>query len=377
MKLGRPGEALLAWQKTLELDTTFASHFNKRKKEMKFATSPTRWLQALAQSEGGEWACPDNISHRSVITHSDSTTLASPSYSKPISLFASPIEVINITAFRESRNLGPLDHTSLVEAAFRGYQEANWDGPLVDEVHGELTPNNQFFEYQMSLLNQATSEDLKSVMVGWSELRNLAAWKELVETVRSALVDSTTFSPFLPIKTRCTTQQQQQQLLESVSKSNSDQCELVEEHSVEGYGWISMHKEASTHVKHAHLDARLSLVYYVQLPEPQSMHKIVFYDPRGLSPHQNLRLANDVIAPPFTEVYSHFPKPGDLVIFPSWLVHEVLPVEVEEKGDHNVNAYQQQRAARESLKKDDSNMYRVSISFNIGEGWEGSAPALI
>lgn len=356
MKLGRPTEALLAWQKTVNLDANFAPHFKKRKNEMKYTTSPIRWLQALNQSKDNEWECQDNIP-TTESTSSLSTT--EKPYTQTLHLFSSPVEVINITAFREHRGLREIDHESLVQIAFQGYQEANRDGAMIDEIHGDLTPNNQFFEYQMSLLNEATVKELNNVMVGWPELQTLRAWKELVDTVRDALRESSMFSQFLP----------HEHVNLNIDKQD---CEVEKKtRVVNGYSWMSMHKGHSTHAKHAHLDARVSVVYYAQLPSEQAKHKIVFYDPRGLSPHQNLRFPNDVIAPPFTQVYSHYPQPGDLVIFPSWLVHEVLPLDDDEAPNKSSSDGE---SIREAIREDKASEYRVSISFNIGEGWEGTAP---
>lgn len=140
---------------------------------------------------------------------------------------------------------------------------------------------------------------------------------------------------------------------------------------LDAYGWISLHTSESQHPKHAHLDSRLSAIYYVNIPDC-APHAITFYDPRGISPHQNIRFSDDLSAPPFSEHYTHKPHPGELLIFPSWLVHSVEPIrsslrqtEVRNRGatgDDAIHILMDPLSAR------------VSVSFNIGSGWEGTAP---
>ena len=45
------------------------------------------------------------------------------------------------------------------------------------------------------------------------------------------------------------------------------------------YGWLSVHDGNSRHEIHAHFDASISAVYYIDVPE--GAQSIRFYDPRG------------------------------------------------------------------------------------------------
>jgi uncharacterized protein (TIGR02466 family) len=76
----------------------------------------------------------------------------------------------------------------------------------------------------------------------------------------------------------------------------------------------------------------MSGVYYIQLP--QGTDEITFEDPRParMMDFQRSCLVSD-------EYFSHQPKVGELLLFPSWLPHFVLP--------------------------NTSNEERISVSFNI------------
>jgi hypothetical protein len=97
----------------------------------------------------------------------------------------------------------------------------------------------------------------------------------------------------------------------------------------------------------------------------------------GVSPHLHLRLPGDLPAPPFSAVARHVPQQGDLLLFPAWLVHSVdspptpFPAQPATGRDHAGSA-----AAAAALKvaRADASNVRVSASFNIGDGWEGTAP---
>ena len=54
----------------------------------------------------------------------------------------------------------------------------------VDGEHGPLTPNNQFFEFQMAHASEASAQDLRRSGVGWSALAHSPDWAALLETVR-------------------------------------------------------------------------------------------------------------------------------------------------------------------------------------------------
>ena len=74
--------------------------------------------------------------------------------------------------------------------------------------------------------------------------------------------------------------------------------------------WAAVHKDHIGHESHAHENSLVSGVYYARVPSNSG--RIVFEDPRGsLSP--------------FGRLQTYFePSEGDIVLFPSWLIHKVF-----------------------------------------------------
>jgi hypothetical protein len=93
--------------------------------------------------------------------------------------------------------------------------------------------------------------------------------------------------------------------------------------------WASIHANGSYHVPHHHNGNVLSGVIYVKTPDKSGA--IVFDDPRGA-------------LPPFGKTFRIVPERGDIILFPSWLVHSVSP----------------------TISSDP----RISISFNVKGDWE-------
>ena len=146
-----------------------------------------------------------------------------------------------------------------------------------------------------------------------------------------------------------------------------------------GYGadglfcWASVHPagSGSHHPAHTHAGAAFSAVFFASLPSssPPSSSlaataaPLVFRDPRGP-------------LPPFDHSIVHRPSERDLVVFPSWLSHEVRPaiphrtttrqrVSVDSGGEP-----QEGSAAGHKKKEDD---LRVSISCNARGDWAQTA----
>ena len=90
--------------------------------------------------------------------------------------------------------------------------------------------------------------------------------------------------------------------------------------------WSSIHLNGTFHQAHHHDGNMLSGILYLRVP-PLSSGKLVFEDPRGS-------------LPPFGRTHRIAPAVGDLILFPSWLVHRVEPTY--------------------------SNSPRISLSFNYG-----------
>ena len=91
------------------------------------------------------------------------------------------------------------------------------------------------------------------------------------------------------------------------------------------WGWGINMREGDINTQHVHPNAKVSGTYYVAMPPPQAKQKnplkpegaIIFTDPR---PRANMnRLPNqntDITVPP---------QPGQMILFPSYYEHFVLP----------------------------------------------------
>lgn len=95
--------------------------------------------------------------------------------------------------------------------------------------------------------------------------------------------------------------------------------------------WSSVHGNGSYHASHHHKNSLLSGIFYVNAP-PHS-GAVVFEDPRGP-------------LPPFGRSLHITPQAGELILFPSWLMHQVLPSMTIEP--------------------------RISVSFNYNGDWEST-----
>ena len=101
----------------------------------------------------------------------------------------------------------------------------------------------------------------------------------------------------------------------------------------EMYLWASVHAAGSTHPPHVHSDSCVSAVFYASVDEESGA--IVFDDPRGKTPFDHLvRVENQLrygmpvavqSPPPFHRKYQHRPRDGELVLFPPWIIHQVVP----------------------------------------------------
>jgi uncharacterized protein (TIGR02466 family) len=94
----------------------------------------------------------------------------------------------------------------------------------------------------------------------------------------------------------------------------------------DSWGWGVILRAGNWQGHHVHPDAHISGVYYIAAPpaalaEGRDAGKISFFDPR---PRANMaQLAAQVTR------YWEAPRPGDMILFPSWLEHSVAPFEGE------------------------------------------------
>ena len=94
------------------------------------------------------------------------------------------------------------------------------------------------------------------------------------------------------------------------------------------FAWMNANPLGGFNAPHTHPGAHWSGVYYVAQPDVEigSSGKIEFLDPRSDLP--NWRLLQ---APAFSAKKTIRPAPGELILFPSYLVHWVYPNEIDEE----------------------------------------------
>eukprot|EP01112_Ceratiomyxa_fruticulosa_P000222 TRINITY_DN1021_c1_g1_i10.p1 TRINITY_DN1021_c1_g1~~TRINITY_DN1021_c1_g1_i10.p1 ORF type:complete len:302 (-),score=51.37 TRINITY_DN1021_c1_g1_i10:279-1184(-) len=109
---------------------------------------------------------------------------------------------------------------------------------------------------------------------------------------------------------------------------------LAQTHNI--FCWATVQQNCMSHLPHTHPYQLVSGVYYSRVPEGAGA--IIFEDPRGP-------------LPPFENRIIYNPKEGDLIIFPSWLLHQVTPTQGDEE--------------------------RISFSCNIPGEWERSTDVSI
>lgn len=94
------------------------------------------------------------------------------------------------------------------------------------------------------------------------------------------------------------------------------------------FAWMNANPPGGFNAPHTHPGAHWSGVYYVSQPQVEtgSSGKIEFLDPRTDLP--NWRLLK---APAFSSKKAIRPMPGDMILFPSYLVHWVYPNDTAEE----------------------------------------------
>jgi len=89
--------------------------------------------------------------------------------------------------------------------------------------------------------------------------------------------------------------------------------------------WAAVYIPGTVHSHHTHQMSIVSAVYYSKTGPRNT--PIVFSDPRGAAPIQNFEQFEGEHdfepAGPFHQQFSYFPEEGELILFPSWLVHKV------------------------------------------------------
>ncbi|MGV6806073.1 MAG: 2OG-Fe(II) oxygenase family protein [Ruegeria sp.] len=92
--------------------------------------------------------------------------------------------------------------------------------------------------------------------------------------------------------------------------------------SLKLFAWMNMNPTGAYNAPHTHPGAHWSGVYYVSQPEVEDKNAglIEFIDPRGDLPNWRMLKARS-----FRQKRSFKPLPGELILFPSYLLHWVHP----------------------------------------------------
>ncbi len=94
------------------------------------------------------------------------------------------------------------------------------------------------------------------------------------------------------------------------------------------FGWMNANPKGAFNAPHTHPGAHWSGVYYVSQPEVETGNSgmIEFVDPRSDLPNWRILQAAS-----FKMKKKIRPKPGEMVLFPSYLVHWVYPNETDQE----------------------------------------------
>lgn len=94
------------------------------------------------------------------------------------------------------------------------------------------------------------------------------------------------------------------------------------------FAWMNANPPGGFNAPHTHPGAHWSGVYYVSQPEVEigNSGMIEFLDPRSDLPNWRL-----LAAPAFRGKKKLRPEPGEMILFPSYLVHWVYPNEADEE----------------------------------------------
>ena len=130
-------------------------------------------------------------------------------------------------------------------------------------------------------------------------------------------------------------------LLDAIQKLATNYLDAVDpartKKDLDIYMWAGVHFGCIAHLAHIHPGSAVSGTYYVNVPSGSGA--LVIGDPRGM-------------LPPFGNRYIHHPVAGEVIMFPSWIRHEVAPsCEVSERNP------------------------RIALSFNVVGDWSTTTDA--
>jgi uncharacterized protein (TIGR02466 family) len=225
--------------------------------------------------------------------------------------------------------LGSGFHNGFVNATVEAYNELKEKllGKFPDMSDTEI--NHQFFRWQMFRLEKDGQM--------WQGFTDQPSFTQLFRMFKGAAVD----------------------FLVSHGMNATVAREKVLSHQT--VYWVSVHSNSSVHQPHMTEDSLVGGVYYVTVPPGSG--DLELFDARGKSPilksptavHNATSDPDDLSnlpMPPFHRSAVVHPSEGMLVLFPGWLVHQVLPSPSLDTDKHG---------------------YRISISFNLKGEWQDTA----
>lgn len=214
-------------------------------------------------------------------------------------LWSTPIRVWNLQDAEGAEFSKALADAAV--AGFNGFIQTQASG---DEMGNPEDNNDEFFQWQQSKLGKdarVTTTPAWKAGTGWKRMKKLPQFQKLKRYADTAF----------------------QAFLRSALPEGSGVP--MEEHV--SYAWTSVHRHGQGHKPHTHGDSLLSAVYYAKVPHDAGA--FVAYDPRGVGPFEHSRElfggddARPASIPPFRKHFRFQPREGDLIVFPSWLVHGV------------------------------------------------------
>ena len=155
--------------------------------------------------------------------------------------------------------------------------------------------NDDFFQWQQTRQVQRSST--------WQRMNSSIAYQSVVEFVTSAA----------------------KRYVSMTNPKEMDKLTMI--------SWASVQQEGGYHAVHTHTGDAVVCVLYARVNHLSG--NLMFHDPRGYNP-------------PFGRTRIHPVQTGQLILFPSWLPHSVLPT----RGTDD---------------------YRVIFAFNFGSGTDDSA----
>ncbi len=107
-------------------------------------------------------------------------------------------------------------------------------------------------------------------------------------------------------------------LFEKITNSISSLVDLQDKH-LRYQAWVNINPQGSFNIRHSHTNNHFLLcgIYYVKCDEKSG--RLRFWDPRGHYPSMMNGLWSG------SQVHIHHPKTNQVVLFPSWIEHDVSP----------------------------------------------------